>query len=591
MKPGELSTPHAQILASTLTSQRCASCHPEAATSTAEWFSKDTAGHQNVTQSDRCLDCHHTTIQRSTATLAHNLPKRMRARLRPVSITEETQTWQDLLPGPAIDQENIQCSACHREHRGADGNLLDISDSQCQTCHSDRFGSFATSHVDWDDWPYGRGRSIAFNHFTHATKHFPATARGTSVAQFQCTDCHPRSASGELERSANYERSCAQCHDEALRIEAAEGFELLALPTLPEESAERVHPWPESATGFFDGVLSPLADLMIRADANTDAAIRQLPQRDFGRIDPHNRDSVAACETIARAYRQLLLEFGSDGQRVFVERMNAIGISSDTLKPLLRSLSPQLVRETHSRWFTAEIGRGVRQIQFQDSSAPPASLLIDERELDFADSLIPADGIAESDLLALPDADSHTGDPLAEDLPNPKSREAAATFDAERMVPLGGWFRDDSRMAIRYRGGGHDDPVLKSAIDLINQLPIGDPARASMLSNRAIAACIACHPGALRRGIPQWRSEALIGRKHDFTKFSHAPHLNIATLADCRHCHRIGGPPSGTTALVGARTEIREFAPLSRQSCAACHTPQAAGDACVKCHRYHIDLR
>ncbi len=298
-KPGHLASPHAQILAGTLTSQRCASCHPRAATAPLEWFASAEVGHQDVSQSDRCLNCHHTTIPRSTAKLAHNLPQRVRGELRLASVGSGDRSWHDWLPNPAVNQEDVDCSVCHREHRGAGADLLAVSDAQCQTCHADRFGSFATSHPDWEQWPYGRGREVAFNHATHANKHFPATRRGETVAQFQCADCHQRNDRNELARSTSYQRACKSCHDQALRIEAAEGIELLALPTLPSESAKKVEPWPESATGFYDGRLSPIAELLLRADPDTAVAIQQIPDGDFSRIDPHRASDVVAAESLA----------------------------------------------------------------------------------------------------------------------------------------------------------------------------------------------------------------------------------------------------------------------------------------------------
>ncbi len=578
IKPGELATPHAQILAGTLTSQRCAACHPQAATSPQNWFSAETAGHAEVRQSDRCLDCHHTTIQRSTAKLAHNLPRQVRAQLRLASVASAEQTWHDRIPGPAVDQENVQCSACHREHRGADGDLLAISDAQCQSCHADRFGSFATSHPQWDRWPYGRGREISFNHASHANKHFPATIRGVGVAQFQCADCHMRTADNELTRSTSYARACQSCHDDALRIEAADGVELLALPTLPAESANRIQPWPESATGFYDGKLSPIADLLLRSDPETASALRRLPDRDFSRIDSQNLDSVAAGETVARAHRQLLQQIGEDGQRVIIDRAASLGVGSPTLAPFVQSLSPQFVMDASRRWFDAVSAHGdadLRQVAFQED-------------------------LLGGDLLAGEDDDLLNNDPLAQD---PLSQaplvrhsttalDPSKRFNADEMMPEGGWFRDDLRLAIRYRGGGHEDPVLKSTIEVISQLPSGDPARRQLLQTRAVAACVACHPGVLRSG-GGWRSEPLIGRKSEFTKFSHAPHLNVAQLADCIHCHSLGSESKLGLRLISglANAETQDFAPLQRQACAVCHTPHAAGEACIKCHRYHIDLR
>ena len=121
------------------------------------------------------MDCHHTTIDRESAKLAHNLPAVMLSEIRlAVTSPDGDDTWHDLLPGPAVNQQDIQCAVCHREHKGSKGELLAISDAKCQSCHQDRYGRFADSHPDWKQWPYGRGGEIAFNHATHRNKHFPS---------------------------------------------------------------------------------------------------------------------------------------------------------------------------------------------------------------------------------------------------------------------------------------------------------------------------------------------------------------------------------------------------------------------------------
>lgn len=620
IKPGELSTPHAQILAGTLTSQRCASCHPQATRSPRGWFQAGLEGHAGINQSDRCMDCHHATISRASAKFAHNLAPQARAELRLAAATSGDQSWHDLLPSAAVDQENVQCSACHREHRGAEGDLLAVSNTQCQSCHADRFGSFAKSHPEWDRWPYGRGGQVTFNHATHANKHFPATIRGNGVAQFQCADCHARTVNNELTRSTSYARACKSCHDDALRVEAAEGVELLALPMLPPESAGRVQPWPESATGLYDGKLSPLAGLLLRADPQAADALRSLPGGDFSRIDGRNQDSVSAGEIVARAHRQLLQEIGIDGQQVVIDRASLLGVASATLESMVQSLSPQLVMEASRRWFDTESGSGGpagRQVELWEfSKRRDAFSLVGQRRAEptpkdedlllmsddddvllddltssngallGGDSLLGTEGgLLNSDLL---DQDSHS-QVLLGGIADSSTGEGKR-FNADRMLPAGGWYRDDLRLAIRYRAGGHDDPVLKSTIEMISQLPPGDPARQQLLQTRAVDACVACHPGAVSSS-GGWRSEPLIGRKSEFTRFAHSPHLNIAQLADCRHCHSIGADSGAGLNLTRGVAVRHDFAPLRRQACAGCHMPHAAGEACVKCHRYHIDLR
>ena len=556
------------------------------------------------------------------ATLAHNLSldslRELRlARLRVATKDSSSATWHDLLPGPAVDQEDVQCAKCHREHQGADGDLLAISDHSCQTCHADRFGSFASSHPDWTQWPYGRGGTIAFNHSTHANKHFPNTLQNGRAASFDCAQCHERQSNNEVSRSASYEQACRSCHDNSLKIQAAEGLALLALPTLSEDAAAQLNDWPESATGFFDGSITPLAEFLIRHDPEMMNALRQIPNRDLSQISPEDRDSITAASTLAKGHRRLLDDFSIHGQSLVVDRSLQPGTQHERLSKLLHSLSPQLIQRATELWFPAmrnaqsmRRGANIRQMNFQTQSASD-SLLLEDDTTSGRDSLLESETLGDTLL-----SDPLLGDPLAEDdslvplgdelleqdplsltpsRPDPLAQDDALNdsdevvsrrFDAARMLPAGGWYRDDLTFAIRYRGSGHADPVLRTTIEMISELSAGDPVRERMLRSPSVAACASCHPGAIEDG-GSWTSTPLIGNRREFTKFSHAAHLNVAQLADCRHCHQVESETPDSKQPV----RVVDFAPLTRADCSECHTPHAAGDSCTKCHRYHIDLR
>lgn len=588
-KPGDLATPHAQILAGTLASERCAACHGEAAESPLQWMWSSDSDHPPLTQSDRCLDCHHRTMDRSTAMFAHNLPRQTREAIRLASTKdvhaaqEEHSSWNQWLPGPAVDQDNVACGACHREHHGATGDLLNVSDSQCQTCHSRRFGSFATSHPNWGRWPYGRGGDISFDHASHAGKHYPATIHDGAAAKFQCSDCHPRGSDGELMRSTSFEHACAGCHEAPLALETIAGVELLSLPSLETESAERIPEWPSAATGFYDGKVAPLADLLIRGDESVAAALREIPQQDFSRIAIEDHPSVQAAETIAVAHERLLKEIATGGQSVLVDRTLRMGVKRDTVLSLVRTISPQLVQEASKRWFRSdESSDNVSS----DSSLPTPG--VDPSKSDRLDGdLLDGDDLLGESLLG---SDPLAGDPLAEPLrldADEIGGDLSPSFDVDQMLPAGGWYVDDERLSIRYRGSGHDDPVLKSVVEMISQLPPADRSRQALLQTPAVAACVECHPGAVSVR-PTWVSRPLVGRRDQLTKYSHRSHLNVAQLSDCRHCHRIESANATNVRLVGAAKMMREFAPLSKQACVACHVPKAAGDNCTTCHRYHV---
>jgi hypothetical protein len=528
-----LATPHAQLLQGALHQDRCAACHPAAKEGIASWFSSAGAGHQNVSQSQLCIDCHHATIPRSRAELAHNLTA---AELRLVSQDNAVgrRTWHDALPRPSFDAEAIACSVCHREHQGATESLSQLTNTQCQTCHQDRFASFVHGHPDWAGWPYGRGGTIAFNHGSHESLHFNKEGRA-----FDCQQCHSVTEQGEITRTVGYEAACASCHDKPLKLQVAEGFDLIALPVLDWQAARKQEgfqaTWPEDADGVEPFRLAPLTRLLLKDQPEVAEAMDVL----VGGSDVDwNRQPSAATITatvqVATALRNLFQSLAHDPGTEFTQR-----IESPAGPELLQQLPPQLVAGAFERWF---IETGVQ---------------------------------------------SGEGKPFA-------------VNEITTILPESGWYRDDNRMSIRYRANSHADPVFQKLIEFAYAPQVDWQSRHELLEIPGVAACVECHSLSEDKGTWTWRASPFVGKRDSFTRFSHAPHRNIQALADCRYCHQVGkSRPEGQpiTRLASARDvaghekEVYgydDFLPMTKSRCSECHTPQAAGDSCIKCHRYHI---
>ncbi len=251
----------------------------------------------------------------------------------------------------------------------------------------------------------------------------------------------------------------------------------------------------------------------------------------------------AQLKAIAYAHRRFLREVSNAGHPLILERADAAGLAVDAVTELVRTLPPQLLSDTYRRWFESPtgvrpqaarpLGKDVRLVDFDHESTTPPSLRMAARAdeelllstesdgdlrlpesdpndpdadallLDDEDPLSTADPLNDLDLLALPE--------------NAGTREQR--FEPSTMLPFGGWYRDDLRLSISYRGGGHGDPVLRTAISIIAQLPANDPVRKRLLASRSIAACVSCHAAATAFP-PVWKSEPLIGRSRDFTKFA-----------------------------------------------------------------------
>jgi hypothetical protein len=158
-------------------------------------------------------------------------------------------------------------------------------------------------------------------------------------------------------------------------------------------------------------------------------------------------------------------------------------------------------------------------------------------------------------------------------------------------------------LAIHYRGSAHADPVLKSLIEIGASLPVTAPERRGLLSLRATQPCLQCHTVGEPDRQFAWTTQAAAGLAEAFTRFSHRPHLSIASLADCQHCHPLNGRPLDAHPLEpgvpesavqravpggASATSSSDFPSLGRATCVACHRAGGASDACTQCHRYHI---
>jgi hypothetical protein len=191
--------------------------------------------------------------------------------------------------------------------------------------------------------------------------------------------------------------------------------------------------------------------------------------------------------------------------------------------------------------------------------------------------------------------------------PAPQQAVAAAAPEqdrdaARRRVAGGGLFRDELTFSIRYRPVGHADPFVTAWIDLLAEAtggPYATLAEALMTEQLAPTApglCGSCHSverGADGRLTVNWFAKQPTDAGNGFTVFSHGPHLTQAQLAECKTCHAINPAANVSATYTGHSPDvfIDGFEPLTRESCAKCHTSRAAGDRCTQCHRYHAGER
>ncbi|MEM6473193.1 MAG: hypothetical protein AAF802_26770 [Planctomycetota bacterium] len=607
LKPGDLSSPHSQILAGTITQQRCGACHAEASRSPMAWLTSSSHDPQKITQTDLCLDCHHQRIPRQTARSAHNLTashrQELSAKIRDASLDPQPMKFAST----SISQDDIACAVCHKEHHGGKASLIDLSDAQCQACHSRQYESFAKDHPDWDDWPYRRNASISFDHRSHAGTHFPKTQGGRV---FDCKSCHPMGTSlpdpffgsSDIVRTVSYEQACASCHDETLNVQQATSLDLLTMPMLPRNTVEGVSGWPDEAIGFADGRLSPLMRLLLRSDPEVKELLRVVGDQELGDLVAGCKLDESSLRPLAVAISELRKELAADGHQAIRRRLRQTGVADERLNPTIRPLPPQLLQSIEIHWDT-ELRRRFTKTESSATLSSgygtenDAALLSDDLLVDgsLAESSTDAEALLADPLLSENDDLLLAADPLLDDPlmagQTSESDEFTETHDASissdnRSNP-GGWYRDDTRLAILYVGSGHADPVYVSLMESLSALPNTDPEKRAFLRLPAVAACVECHPGSTR--FPAvWKGEPANRGQLNSTKFSHRPHLNVSRLGDCRYCHEVA--PADSEALTGVASlrEFHDFLPLKKAACVACHTAAAAGDRCTQCHRYHM---
>lgn len=523
--PGQLTRHHAQIVGRTDRHNRCDACHPAAGESPLEWVLAATWGRTDgVDQTALCMDCHKNLAPTDLARLAHNVPADHLA----VLTREQGGTRAAVAHADSAGRE-LACAVCHQEHHGADHDLAAVTDAQCQNCHQQQYASFASDHPDFGAWPYQRPHQIAFDHVAHAAKHFPAQS-----ATFTCQTCHVDDSTGDVKLLVHFDQACAKCHNKNIDASLAEGIAVLAVPTLDldalHEAGHETGPWPESASGDFDGKLPATMQVLLAADPDAGVAMTRLGEGfTLADVDPDDPQQVAAAAEIGRATKELLDEIANDGHTALEERLP--GSSPNERSALVGRLPMDTIVAAREEWFT--------------------------------------------------------GSQTAGELP---------ATELAKLASGGGWFRDDRSMTIRYQPIGHADPWLQAWLDLAVRTN-NSQLRTALLEDlgrpNSPGTCLSCHQVQDDGRSIAWRG---FDRRHEprtFTKFSHRPHTLQPELANCTHCHALNVPESNSPSLVSVSSaaDPHDFLPIGKQACASCHTPQAAGNACIQCHNYHVQFK
>ncbi len=543
LAPGELSVQHAQLLQRGDEVKRCASCHAAGDQTFGQWLqhavNEDLA---QPSQTELCLECHQKQIVKHEALWAHNInPQVLLASSDPAARRRLDPT------------QELACSTCHREHHGASHDLTLMSDNACQSCHQEQYHSFASDHPEFENWPTKRRTQIAFDHGAHQLKHFLKEKQ-----EFACATCHVQDRDGAFQQTLDYEATCAKCHDSKIEASWDAGMALFSLPMIDTESLRAaghdIGQWPEQASDEFDGALPPITKLLLAADERAAAALATLgADFDFFDVDPDDPEQIQAAGEIVWATKRLLYDVSVQGQAALRTRLETVldrPLSKQEFSALTARLSPENLAVITNSWLsrlpTEMVNRG-GEVPKSSSTSPPE-----------------------------------------------QDREAA-----RQRVAAGGWLHDETTLSIRYRPIGHADPWVTAWIDVMTEATTGRHAKITkpllkqMMAPTAAGLCGSCHSldrSEDDRCVVQWFAKHVDDEPPSFTTFSHAPHLTQAELADCQACHPINPLANVMATYTGdSPTEFENgFQPLTKQSCAECHTPRAAGDSCMQCHKYHV---
>lgn len=361
MAPGPLCSSHAQILMGQ-GADRCAACHGASDQTLAAWLTDTLTGGRTipVSQSDLCMKCHENSLSPDFALNPHSVAanelQKRTDKFKQASFVSSRPIVQSLSSPPMGSHSEIACSACHREHHGS-SSLTAVTDQQCQTCHTQVFDSFENDHPEFTNWPQQRRSRIAFDHSTHAGKHFPG-----KEAEFNCSQCHLDGPYGNVKRLASFEQSCAACHDQQIQQSGESGFAIFALPSIDPEAIEaqnlKIGSWPLAATGDFDGRIPPAMRLLLHADPAAQEVLGRLSEKfgseiDFADIDAEEPTDVADAAELVWAIKRLLNELATGGQAALGQRLSsAMGadVSLDQVTLLASELDESVFKNTVRRW-------------------------------------------------------------------------------------------------------------------------------------------------------------------------------------------------------------------------------------------------
>lgn len=191
--------------------------------------------------------------------------------------------------------------------------------------------------------------------------------------------------------------------------------------------------------------------------------------------------------------------------------------------------------------------------------------------------------------------------------------------ELENIAPVG-WTAgesDSGDQSLRYRPGGHADPLLRNWFEALATAARSHPdeARREVAASALVwlvddssgpGACGRCHiggigvlgaSGAAPDAASAGAEEAVLwGRRpppqRSHVRFDHTPHIRLlGEDTGCRTCHRLDAAADFAAYFDGTERQASDFeagfSPIVKATCQQCHKPEKVRFDCQLCHTYH----
>lgn len=550
----------------------CAICHTAVHLSPASLVSRVFASGTGMKESQLCLNCHQ--LGENGLQIHSRSPEELKAvtnKIKQVTTNNQKPFFLTLFPGvvgvPTSPAEPLSCATCHSEHQGKNFNLQSMGNQECQTCHVQKFSSLSNGHPPFSQYPSAQGKSIIFDHNTHMGKHFKGDDQ--EKAPTDCLACHRLDSQGQSILLRGFETACAACHtDEILGAKrtTAKGIPFFRLPGLDMDTLKEygypVGEWPADLN--FEEGLTPFMKLLLVGDPEVAENLNLLSEFDYlTELEDAEEEEIQAASKVIWAIKELFYDILSGGQKSIADRLQkAMKPSSNSDELPARELA------AFARQIPREVIQGAQQKWFPNLKEEVRN-------------------------------NKKTG--VLEEKGSDKFSEEFQIQDPERedWVSSGGWYFQDQDFSILYRPGYHGDRVLQTWLDMGRRyskdpalIPVKDMFT-ELSDPKAPGVCMKCH--TVRESTQEisrvhWSANQPSTYRHTSTRFVHSPHFNVMQNKGCIACHQ---PNTKTNDAEGTEKQnapsgMSDFIHMTKSTCGACHTNEAAGDGCLTCHNYHV---